>query len=86
MAGPGRLECPGCVQARAAVVLPAPTRRELVAALVSAPDEVVVGYWVCWTVAVGVCPFWACWERMVSMRARGATAARSESSIRYFGW
>ncbi|MFJ2582990.1 hypothetical protein, partial [Kitasatospora aureofaciens] len=43
-AGPGRLECPGCVQARAAkdlgpLVLPAPTKRELVAALVSAPDD-----------------------------------------------
>jgi hypothetical protein len=43
-ADPDRLECPGCVQARAAgdlgpLVLPAPTKRELVAALVSSPDD-----------------------------------------------
>ncbi|WP_331742579.1 hypothetical protein [Kitasatospora sp. NBC_00039] len=43
-ARPDRLECPECVQARAAkdlgpLVLPVPTRRELVAALVCAPDD-----------------------------------------------
>ncbi|MFE5583144.1 hypothetical protein [Kitasatospora sp. NPDC056531] len=43
-AGPDRLECPKCVQARAAqdlgpLVLPVPTKRELVAALVSAWDD-----------------------------------------------
>ncbi|MER7757787.1 hypothetical protein [Kitasatospora sp. NPDC097643] len=43
-ARPDRLECPDCVQARAAedlgpLVLPVPTQRELVAALVSAPDD-----------------------------------------------
>ncbi|MET8630857.1 hypothetical protein ABZW30_45460 [Kitasatospora sp. NPDC004669] len=43
-AGRDRLECPGCVEARVVrglgpLVLPAPTKRELVAALVSAPDD-----------------------------------------------
>ncbi|RPE27968.1 hypothetical protein [Kitasatospora cineracea] len=43
-AQPDRLECPDCVQVRAAkdlgpLVLWVPTRRELVAALVSAPDD-----------------------------------------------
>ncbi|MEV7930648.1 hypothetical protein [Kitasatospora sp. NPDC088779] len=43
-AGPDRLERPGCVQARTAkdlglLVLPAPNKRELVTALVSAPDD-----------------------------------------------
>jgi hypothetical protein len=43
-AGPGRLECPGCVEDRVAgdsgpLVLPALTKRGLVAALVSAPDD-----------------------------------------------
>ncbi|MFF2146249.1 hypothetical protein [Kitasatospora sp. NPDC058190] len=43
-ADPDRLECPTCVHARAAqdlgpLVLPVPTKRELVAALVSAPDD-----------------------------------------------
>ncbi|MFE5586938.1 replication-relaxation family protein [Kitasatospora sp. NPDC056531] len=43
-ARPDRLECPECVQARAAkdlgpLMLPVPTKRELVAALVSAPDD-----------------------------------------------
>ncbi|MFJ7280857.1 hypothetical protein [Kitasatospora sp. NPDC098663] len=43
-AGPGRLECPRCERDRAEkdlspLVLPAPTRRELVAALVSASDD-----------------------------------------------
>ncbi|MFF8772410.1 hypothetical protein [Kitasatospora sp. NPDC015120] len=43
-AGPDRLECPDCVRDRAAkglgpLVLPVPTRRELVAALVSTPDD-----------------------------------------------
>ncbi|MFF2148638.1 hypothetical protein [Kitasatospora sp. NPDC058190] len=43
-AGSDRLECPGCVRARAAkdlgpLVLPAPARRELVAALVAVPDD-----------------------------------------------
>ncbi|MET8631120.1 replication-relaxation family protein [Kitasatospora sp. NPDC004669] len=43
-AGSDRLECPGCVQARAAkglgpLVLPAPTKRELVAALVATPSD-----------------------------------------------
>ncbi|MFJ1758651.1 replication-relaxation family protein [Kitasatospora sp. NPDC088134] len=43
-ARPDRLECPGCEQARAAkdlgpLMLPAPTKRELVAALVSTPDD-----------------------------------------------
>ncbi|TYC66578.1 hypothetical protein EH183_42065 [Streptomyces sp. CB01881] len=43
-AGPDRLECPGCVRARAArglgpLVLPAPTERELVAAPASAPGD-----------------------------------------------
>ncbi|MFF0416266.1 hypothetical protein ACFYUY_38280 [Kitasatospora sp. NPDC004745] len=41
---PDRLECPDCVQARAVkdlglLVLPVPTKRELVAALVSTPDD-----------------------------------------------
>ncbi len=41
---PDRLECPDCEQDRAAkdlgpLVLPVPTKRELVAALVSAPDD-----------------------------------------------
>ncbi|MGW2376575.1 replication-relaxation family protein [Kitasatospora sp. NPDC001683] len=44
VAGPDRLECPGCVRDRVAkglgpLVLPAPTKRELVAALVSVPDD-----------------------------------------------
>ncbi|WP_191898933.1 hypothetical protein, partial [Kitasatospora aureofaciens] len=43
-ASPDRLECPQCEQDRAikdlgALVLPAPTKREQVAALVSAPDD-----------------------------------------------
>ncbi|MFB7669133.1 hypothetical protein ACFC1R_35340 [Kitasatospora sp. NPDC056138] len=43
-AGLDRLECPRCMQARAAkdlgpLVLPAPTKREQLAALVSAPDD-----------------------------------------------
>ncbi|MFE5588459.1 hypothetical protein [Kitasatospora sp. NPDC056531] len=43
-AGPDQLERPGCVNTRAAqdlgpLVLPAPTKRELVAALVSVPDD-----------------------------------------------
>ncbi|MDH6137984.1 hypothetical protein P3T37_007427 [Kitasatospora sp. MAA4] len=43
-AGPDRLECPQCERDRAAkdlgpLVLPAPTKREVVAALVSAPDD-----------------------------------------------
>ncbi|BFV61175.1 hypothetical protein KCMC57_up62790 [Kitasatospora sp. CMC57] len=43
-AGPDRLECPKCVSDRenkelGPLVLPAPTRREQVAALVSAPDD-----------------------------------------------
>ncbi|MFJ9777879.1 replication-relaxation family protein [Kitasatospora sp. NPDC101157] len=43
-ARPDRLECPDCVQARAVkdlgpLVLPAPTKREQVAALVSTPDD-----------------------------------------------
>ncbi|MGW7448529.1 hypothetical protein [Kitasatospora sp. NPDC054795] len=43
-AGPDRLECPECERDRAAadlgpLVLPLPTRRELVAALVSAPVD-----------------------------------------------
>ncbi|MFF2147497.1 hypothetical protein [Kitasatospora sp. NPDC058190] len=43
-AGLDRLECPQCVRDRAEknlglLVLPAPTKRELVAALVSAPDD-----------------------------------------------
>nr|WP_268267674.1 replication-relaxation family protein [Streptomyces kaniharaensis] len=43
-ARPDQLECPECVQARAAkdlgpLMLPAPTKRELVAALVSTPDD-----------------------------------------------
>lgn len=43
-ARPDRLECPECVQARAAkdlgpLKLPVPTKRELVAALVSTPDD-----------------------------------------------
>ncbi|WP_157881944.1 hypothetical protein [Kitasatospora aureofaciens] len=43
-AGPDRLECPQCEQVRAIkdlgpLVLPAPTKRELVAALVSTPDD-----------------------------------------------
>ncbi|AUY48336.1 hypothetical protein C2142_04450 [Streptomyces sp. CB01881] len=47
-ARPDRLECPDCVQARAAkdlgpLVLPVPTKRELVAALVSIGRSVVGG-------------------------------------------
>ncbi|WBP91246.1 hypothetical protein [Kitasatospora cathayae] len=47
-AGPDRLECPQCVGDRETeelgpLVLPVPTKRELVAALVSAPDDTVVG-------------------------------------------
>ncbi|GAB7188988.1 hypothetical protein ATKI12_8819 [Kitasatospora sp. Ki12] len=43
-ARPDRLECPDCVQARVAkdlgpLMLPAPAKRELVAALVSAPGD-----------------------------------------------
>ncbi|MGW4898102.1 hypothetical protein ACWEQL_38515 [Kitasatospora sp. NPDC004240] len=40
-AGPGRLECPPCADDRevAGLVLPAPTRRELLAARVSAPAD-----------------------------------------------
>ncbi|MGW7585216.1 hypothetical protein ACWGKU_29055 [Kitasatospora sp. NPDC054768] len=43
-AGPGRLECPQCERERVEedlvpLVLPVPTRRELVAALVFAPDD-----------------------------------------------
>ncbi|MEV6212561.1 hypothetical protein [Kitasatospora sp. NPDC051914] len=43
-ARPDRLECPECVQARAAkdlgpLMLPVSTKRELVAALVSTPDD-----------------------------------------------
>ncbi|MFD8787263.1 hypothetical protein [Kitasatospora sp. NPDC059599] len=43
-AGPDRLECPQCVSEREVeelgpLVLPAPTKRELVAVLVSAPDD-----------------------------------------------
>ncbi|MFE5586350.1 hypothetical protein [Kitasatospora sp. NPDC056531] len=43
-AGADRLECPQCagdreVEGRGPLVLPAPTKRELVAALVSAPDD-----------------------------------------------
>ncbi|CAM5301080.1 hypothetical protein KAURM247S_06457 [Kitasatospora aureofaciens] len=43
-AGLDRLECPGRVEARAAqglgpLVLPAPTKRELVAAMVTAPSD-----------------------------------------------
>ncbi|MEU8927437.1 hypothetical protein AB0D10_42095 [Kitasatospora sp. NPDC048545] len=43
-AGSGRLECPQCVsdretEERGPFVLPAPTKREQVAALVSAPDD-----------------------------------------------
>ncbi|MFB8262402.1 hypothetical protein [Kitasatospora purpeofusca] len=43
-AGPDRLECPECLQDRAVedlgpLVLPAPTKREQVAALVSTPDD-----------------------------------------------
>ncbi|MFE5586358.1 hypothetical protein [Kitasatospora sp. NPDC056531] len=43
-AGPDRLECPQCagdreVEGLGPLVLPAPTKRELVAALVSAPDD-----------------------------------------------
>ncbi|MDH6710941.1 hypothetical protein P3T27_007692 [Kitasatospora sp. MAA19] len=43
-AGPGRLECPQCVSDREVeglgpLVLPAPTKRDLVAVLVSAPGD-----------------------------------------------
>ncbi|MFE5586406.1 hypothetical protein [Kitasatospora sp. NPDC056531] len=43
-AGQGRLECPKCVQAREAkdlgpLLLPVASKRELVVALVSAPDD-----------------------------------------------
>ncbi|MFJ2864112.1 hypothetical protein [Kitasatospora sp. NPDC087314] len=43
-AGPDRLECPQCaadreVEELGPLVLPVPTKRELVAALVSAPDD-----------------------------------------------
>jgi hypothetical protein len=58
-AGPERLECPGRVNTRAAKdlgpLLPPPTKRELVAALVSTPDD---PWWGLRRLREKLCPFW----------------------------